>query len=172
MRYRLDVVAPTVAEAVRYAGGWMFDRVMAGWDVNVLLVEDGPERGDVRPLRILGAEPVDFESVVAAGDDQPHPQALAVAAGLIDRDERVREGVLRALDQGMTEVAVWGDVEPAALDRGVDSVQHKLSSAARVFKAQALAAAAVTDVAVGPVETFRSGAMSCPPIGADLVPAG
>ena len=26
-------------------------------------------------------------------------------------------------------------------------------------------------VAVGPVETFRSGAMSCPPIGADLVPA-
>ena len=30
MRYRLDVVAPSVAEAVRYAGGWMFDRVMAG----------------------------------------------------------------------------------------------------------------------------------------------
>lgn len=168
MRYRLDVVAPTVAEAVRYAGGWMFDRVMAGWDVNVLLAEDG----DVRPLKILGAEPVDFESVVAAGDDQPHPQALAVAAGLIDRDARVREGVLRALDQGLTEVAVWGDVEPAALDRGVDSVQHKLSSAARVFKAQALAAAAVTDVVVAPVETFRSGAMNRPPIGADLVPAG
>jgi hypothetical protein len=41
-----------------------------------------------------------------------------------------------------------------------------------VFKAQALAAAAVTDVAVGPVETFRSGTMNCPPIGADLVPAG
>lgn len=168
MRYRLDVVAPTVAEAVRYAGGWMFDRVMAGWDVNVLLAEDG----DVRPLKILGAEPVDFEAVVSAGDDQPHPQALAVAAGLIDRDARVREGVLRALDQGLTEVAVWGDVEPTGLDRGVDSVQHKLSSAARVFKAQALAAAAVTDVVVGPVETFRSGAMNCAPIGADLVPAG
>ena len=168
MRYRLDVVAPSVAEAVRYAGGWMFDRVMAGWDVNVLLAESG----DVRPLKILGAEPVDFESVVAAGDDQPHPQALAVAADLIDRDERVRRGVLRAIDHGMTEVAVWGESRPAGLDRGVDSVQHRLSSAARVFKAQALAAAAVTDVAVGPVETFRSGAMNCPPIGADLVPAG
>ena len=168
MRYRLDGVAPSVAEAVRYAGGWMFDRVMAGWDVNVLLAEDG----DVRPLKILGAEPVDFESVLAAGDDQPHPQALAVAAGLIDRDERVREGVLRALDHGMTEVAVWGEVQPAGLDRGVDSVQHRLSSAARVFKAQALAAAAITDTSVEPLETFRSGAMSRPPIGADLVPAG
>ena len=166
MRYRLDVVAPSVAEAVRYAGGWMFDRVMAGWDVNVLLAESG----DTRPLKILGAEPVDFESVVAAGDDQSHPQALAVAAGLIDGDERVRQGVLRALDHGMTEVAVWG--EPAGLDRGVDSVQHRLSSAARVFKAQALAAAAITDFAVGPFETFCSGAMNCPPIGADLVPAG
>ena len=171
MRYRLDVVAPSVAEAVRYAGGWMFDRVMAGWDVNVLLASDTDRDGDVRPLKILGAEPVDFESVVAAGDDQPHPQALAVAAGLIDRDERVREGVRRALDQGVTEVAVWGDVSPAGLGRGVDSVQHRLSSAARVFKAQALAAAAVADTSVEPVETFRSGAMSRPPIGADLVPA-
>lgn len=168
MRYRLDVVAPSVAEAVRFAGGWMFDRVMAGWDVHVLLAEEG----DVRALKILGAEPMDFESVVAAGDDQPHPQALAVAAGLIDRDERVREGVLRALDHGMTEVAVWGDIDPTGLDRGVDSVQHRLSSAAKVFKAQALAAAAIGDVAVGPVETFRSGAMSRPSIGADLVPAG
>ena len=110
MRYRLDVVAPSVAEAVRYAGGWMFDRVMAGWDVNVLLASDTDRDGDVRPLKILGAEPVDFESVVAAGDDQPHPQALAVAAGLIDRDERVREGVRRALDQGVTEVARGQDL--------------------------------------------------------------
>lgn len=172
MRYRLHVVAPSVADAVHHAGGWMFDRVMAGWDVNVLLAEQDPDRDSVRSLRILGAEPMDFESVVAAGDDQPHPQALAVAAGLIDRDERVREGVLRALDHGMTEVAVWGEVGPAGLDRGVDSVQHRLSSAARVFKAQALAAVAVTDLRVGPVETFRSGAMSCPRIGADLVPAG
>ena len=30
MRYRLDVVAPNVAEVVRSAGGWLVDRVMAG----------------------------------------------------------------------------------------------------------------------------------------------
>lgn len=168
MRYRLDVVAPTVAEAVRYAGGWMFDRVMAGWDVNVLV----PHPEDIRPLSILGAQTVDYESVIAAGDDQPHPQALAVAADLIERDARVREGVRRALDHGMTEVALWGDTQPETLGRGVDSVQHRLSAAARVFKAQALAAAEVADLAVDPIETFRSGAMTCPPIGADLVPAG
>ncbi len=44
MRYRLDIVAPSVAEAVRHAGGWIFDRVMAGWDVNVLLAQPGDTR--------------------------------------------------------------------------------------------------------------------------------
>jgi hypothetical protein len=167
MRYRLDIVASSVAEAVQHAGGWMFDRVMAGWEVNVLLAQPG----DTRALSILGAQTLDFESVLAAGDDQPHPQALAVAADLVDTDARVREGVLRALDYGMTEVAMWGEAQPAELDRDVDSVEHRLSSAARVFKAQALAAAAVNNITVEPTETFRSGAMSCPPIGADLVPA-
>ena len=33
MRYRLDVVAAGVADVVRFAGGWLFDRAMAGWDV-------------------------------------------------------------------------------------------------------------------------------------------
>ncbi|PRC60972.1 hypothetical protein C6A85_14110, partial [Mycobacterium sp. ITM-2017-0098] len=37
MRYRLDVVSPTVRDAVRFAGGWVYDRVMAGWDVTVLV---------------------------------------------------------------------------------------------------------------------------------------
>jgi hypothetical protein len=129
MRYRLDIVAPTVAEAVQHAGGWIFDRVMAGWDVNVLLTQPG----DTRPLTILGAQTADFESMIAAGDDQPHPQALAVAAGLVDTDTRVREGVLRALDYGMTEVALWGETQPTDLDRDVDSVEHRLSAAARVF---------------------------------------
>ena len=36
MRYRLDVVAANAADAVKFAGGWMYDRVMAGWDVTVL----------------------------------------------------------------------------------------------------------------------------------------
>ena len=40
MRYRLDVVAPTVLDAVMFAGGWVYDRVMAGWDVTVLIGTD------------------------------------------------------------------------------------------------------------------------------------
>jgi len=31
VRYRLDVVAADVADVVRFAGGWLFDRAMAGW---------------------------------------------------------------------------------------------------------------------------------------------
>ena len=60
VRYRLDVVAPSVAEAVRAAGGWMFDRVMAGWDVRVL-VSAGH---DDRALQILGADGADLESAL------------------------------------------------------------------------------------------------------------
>ena len=52
MRYRLDVVAANAADAVRFAGGWMYDRVMAGWDVTVLVAD----RSDDRPLHILGVE--------------------------------------------------------------------------------------------------------------------
>ncbi len=52
MRYRLDVVARDVSEVVRFAGGWLVDRVMAGWDVTVLISADE----DTRPLEILGVE--------------------------------------------------------------------------------------------------------------------
>ncbi len=137
MRYRLDVVAPTVLDAVRFAGGWVYDRVMAGWDVTILVGDDE----DVRPLEILGAEVRDLESVLASWEDRPHPQTVAVAADLFDRDARVRQGVLEALEQGATEVTLWGEGLPAELDESIDSVQHRLSAAARAFKAQALAAA-------------------------------
>ena len=50
LRYRLAVAAPSVVEVVRFAGGWLFDQVIAGWDVMVLTAEPG----DDRPLQILG----------------------------------------------------------------------------------------------------------------------
>jgi hypothetical protein len=92
-----------------------------------------------------------------------------VAADLFDRDARVRQGVLEALEQGATEVTLWGEGLPAELDESVDSVQHRLSSAARAFKAHALAAANVPDAAVGHTETFRCGMMAS--VAADLIPA-
>ena len=37
LRYRLDVVAASAVDVVQSAGGWLYDRVMAGWEVTVLL---------------------------------------------------------------------------------------------------------------------------------------
>jgi hypothetical protein len=166
MRYRLDVVAPTVSDAVRYAGGWIYDRVMAGWDVTVLVGGDD----DLRPLQILGAETLSLGSVLADWEGRPHPQTVAVAADLFDRDPRVLTHVRNALDAGTTEVTVWGEELPAELDRSVDSAQHHLSAAARAFKARALAAADDPGAAaVGGTERFRCGMMAS--VAADLVPA-
>ena len=119
MRYRLDVVAPTVVEAVRAAGGWMFDRVMAGWDVRVL-VTDGH---DDRALQILGADGADLESVLQLGADGEHPHAVAVAADLYGTDSRIRDGIRLALESGQTEVTLWGE-GPHGARLPVDEVAH------------------------------------------------
>ena len=165
MRYRLDVVARNVPEVVRFAGGWLVDRVMAGWDVTVLIGADE----DVRPLEILGAEVRDLETVLESWEDRPHPQTVAVAADLFDSDARVHQHVLNALEQGATEVTLWGERLPAELDESVDSVEHHLSAAARAFKMQALAAADAEGSGVAHAETFRCGMMAS--VAADLVPA-
>jgi hypothetical protein len=166
MRYRLDVVAPTVLNAVRFAGGWIYDRVMAGWDVTVLIATDD----DARPLEILGADVRDLETVLASWEERPHPQTVSVAADLFDSDSRVHQHVLNALEQGATEVTLWGERLPAELDDSVDSVEHHLSAAARAFKTQALEAANESEAAaVGHTETFRCGMMAS--VATDLVPA-
>jgi hypothetical protein len=166
MRYRLDVVAASVVDVVRFAGGWLFDRAMAGWDVTVLLAD----LADDRPLQILGARTMDLEHALASVDTRPRPQALAAAADLFGCDSQVRQGVLQALDHGVTEVTLWGQTWPAELDDSVGLVQHRLSSAAQIFKGQALAAAAVPVGSIDPTETFRSGLLAWPSIAADLVP--
>jgi hypothetical protein len=171
MRYRLDVVASSVVDVVRFAGGWLFDRSMAGWDVTVLLT-DLVDHRDVRPLQIIGTRTLDLEYALASVDDRPRPQALAAAADLVGCDSRVRQGVLQALDHGVTEVTLWGDTWPAELDGSVSRVQHRLSMAAQMFKGKALAAAGIPANLIGHTETFRSGLLACPSVAADLVPAG
>jgi hypothetical protein len=168
VRYRLDVVATDVADVVRFAGGWLFDRAMAGWDVTVL-VADHP---DERPLRILGVQILDLEHALATAGHRAAPQTLAAAADLFDCDPRVRQGVLQALDQGATEVTLWGHTWPVELDSHVGLVEHRLSAAAQAFKGQALAAAGISAPEIGPIEVFRSRVMSSPSVQADLVPAG
>ena len=168
MRYRLDVVAASVVDVVRFAGGWLFDRAMAGWDVTVLLADPA----DDRPLQILGAQTMDLEHALASVDTRPRPQALAAAADLFGCDSQVRQGVLQALDHGVTEVTMWGQTWPAELDDSVGLVQHRLSSAAQIFKGRALAAAGVPVDSIDPTETFRSGLLAWPSVVSDLVPAG
>ena len=168
MRYRLDVVASNVVDVVRFAGGWLFDRAMAGWDVTVLIADDA----DDRPLQILGARTLGLECALQAAETRPRPQALAAAADLFGCDSRVRKGVLRALDHGVTEVTLWGETWPAELDDSVGLVQHRLSMAAQTFKAQALTALNIDRLSPDrSIETFRSGLIACSSVAADLVPA-
>jgi hypothetical protein len=132
------VAASGMAEVVRYAGGWLFDSVMDGWDVTVLT----PDRADARPLRILGARSADLEAALACPVRGPYPQAIAVGADLYAADRRVRALVHRALAAGHVEVRLWGEWCPADLAPAVVPEPHRLSVAARAFKAQALGAAA------------------------------
>jgi hypothetical protein len=155
-------MAPGLAEVVRFAGGWLFDQVMAGWDVTVLTTE----HADARPLRILGARAADLETALARQARASCLQAIAVRADMYGSDARVRRMVLEALDDGLTEVRMWGDRWPADLDGTAGPVWHQLSVAARAFKAQAMAAAAVPADPGEDTEVFR-GAFRHP----SLVPA-
>lgn len=147
------VVAPTMVEAIRSAGGWLFDSAMTGWDVMVLVAEPG----DYRPLRILGARAADLEAAVTSPVHGPRPHVLAVDAELVESDVRVRRLVLKSLEHGLTEVRVWGEKWPSDLDSEIGSVRHRLSVAARAFKTQALAAAAAPVDSIPVTEEFHSG---------------
>jgi hypothetical protein len=146
LRYRFDVVAASAVDAVQSAGGWLYDRAMAGWEV-VVLLPHGPHVEDDRPLRILGVQVSELESGATA-------KSLAVSAEAFAADERVRDRVLKARGDRLTEVALWGEHWPLEMNRGLTRVQHVLSGAARRFKRQALVAAGIPCESVDPTETL------------------
>lgn len=148
LRYRLDVVAGSVVDVVQSAGGWLYDRAMAGWEVTVLLPHDCDIR-DVRPLKILGVRAADLEPGMVSTS-----QSLAVSGDVFTADARIREKLLKALDHRLTEVALWGDGWPLRVNRGMTRVEHVLSAAARVFKGHALAAAGMPCDSIAPTETL------------------
>ena len=150
--------ASSTAEAVRSAGGWLFDQVMAGWDVTVVTAD----RDDPRPLHILGVRARDLDAVFAAPVLGPCLQAIAVRTELYDADERVRRFVLTAAEAGAAAVRPWGDMWPADFDGSADSVSHRLSLAARAFKAQAMAAASLRAEPPAETEVFRRGELMRP----------
>ncbi|MBH0777880.1 hypothetical protein [Nocardia bovistercoris] len=169
MRYRLDVVAHEVADVVESAGGWIFDRAVAGWEVTVLVPGVGT---DCRALRILGAQVVDLESVMAARGQGRRPDTVAISAAVCDKDARANRGLLKALHDGGVEVVVWGDSWISPPQHRVEPVAHHLSVAAQAFKVQALTAISAAPSPSAPIEVFRTGQSLFPPMGADLVPAG
>ena len=167
LKYRLDVVAASPADVVCSVGGWLYDRVRAGWDVNVLL----PQRCDTRPLQILGMQAVDLDSHIPPASTGCTTRGLAVSAEMFASDVRIRHEVLTALDRWMTEVTLWHDDWPLAVGHRTTTVQHILSGAARAFKRHALTAAGIAD-AVGPTETLRSDMKACLPVDSELIPVG
>jgi hypothetical protein len=152
LRYHLVVIAPTVAEVVRYAGGWVFDRTSAGWQVTALIAECA----DVRPLGILGATVLDLEQALTVLERDMHPNAVAVAAPTYLSDDRVRAGVHEYLDSRPVEVALWGAGLPRELDDRIEPVNHRMSNAARAFKSCALAAAGLPEASIEPTEAFHT----------------
>lgn len=165
LRYRLAVLGPTTKAIIAHAGGLLFDRMMAGWSVTTLVADDS----DPRPLEILGTRVLDLESALAldlraaltSSDHTPWPHAVVVAAELYESDPRLREGIERALERGTTDIVMWGRSGVTSIDSRLTPLEHQLSNAARIFKAQALTAAAPTaSEAVTVTERFRSSDLS------------
>lgn len=154
------VAGTSMSDVITQAGGWLFDRVLDGWEATVLT----PGNCDARPLRILGATVVDLETVLASPLWPPRAQGLAVDAELCRTDPRVRRMVQNALDAGVGDIRIWGEPCLAGLDAEVTTRPHQLSFAGRAFKAHALQAAASAaeltfgagkvDTTVRSVETF------------------
>lgn len=138
--YQVNVIVSNIRGAVESIGGWMFDRVTAGWHVKVFVAEGS----DIRPMRILGVRTVaGYEDMPVAGSSH-RIMALAVDAALLEADEHVMLSVVDAVNDGYTEVTMFGDLPlPEFTDR-VDRVQHRLSAAAVAFKEQALRATTAT----------------------------
>jgi hypothetical protein len=155
LKPRLVAIAPTAADAVQSAGGWLFDQVLAGWDVTVITAE----QADNRALRILGVRGHALEAALAYRADGACLSAIALPAAMFESDERVRRMVLAAVESGLPELRLWGEGDgmPAELAGRADPVSHRLSAAARAFKAQALVAAAIGQAGVAGTEVFRRG---------------
>jgi hypothetical protein len=161
-RFRLTVVAPTVADVVSCVGGWLVDRAMLGWDITVLIAQ--PQQ-DLRPLNILGVRSFAFDAVLKARMRLPIRDGMSVAADLYFGDTRVRRYVVRRVHQWQSEFTLWGQdrlansADDQTTTMSAVTIEHRLSGAARKFKAHALCAALGSWPAgvVGATETFCDG---------------
>ncbi|MDA2893112.1 hypothetical protein PDG61_19475 [Mycolicibacterium sp. BiH015] len=161
--YRLTVIAADVDGAVASAGGWLCDRVRAGWQVTVCV----PDGSDVTALTVLG---VHAEMMEPAADVlRDTPAAVAVDARVLRHDDELKKTMLRLVDEGRVEVTVWGTSALFGSDRRFETVRHQLSRASRAFKAYAMRASGQPP-SERSIEDFVSTALWYPPDGVDLMP--
>jgi hypothetical protein len=144
--------ATCTSDVVRVAGGWLCDQVLAGWDATAVTMD----HADQRSLRILGVRGFDFEKAMSRPTGGGCLQAIVVDSEIYQADERVRRMVRGAAEAGRTDIRIWGDV-PDDFD-GAGLITHRLSAAARAFKAQALAADSA-DPRLVDTEEFRRAAL-------------
>lgn len=150
-RHRMVVFAGNAADIVGFAGGLIFDRVGAGWDVKIHLASVTPD--DERALRILGIQ----SRMQSAGLDSPEwPDVVLMGADVYGGHIQARRIFTAAARRQHAEVVMWGGDWPGELDPGIGAVEHRLSTAARAFKVHAMAAAGL-DATVAPAEQFLSG---------------
>lgn len=128
-RYRLMILARTVAEAVTAVGGYACDQALAGWDVTLTTIET-PANGD-RAARILGLAYIDLnEARRLISEHQWSTQVLAVStAALLDDDVGT---LVQRIDAA--EVLLWGARLPPIDSWNVQRLLHVTSVGARAFK--------------------------------------
>ena len=156
--YRLAVLGTDTTDLVKHAGGLLFDHIMAGWCVTVLL----PPEADPRPLQILGTRVFDLNTALAmdlvpalaSRRHSPWPHKVVLAGDLCARDTRLHDAVRHSFDHGDTNTMLWGSQRPTVDDGDVMPVEHQLSRAAVAFKSHALAATAAGGADVAPAESF------------------
>lgn len=162
--YRLDVISASVADAVRYAGGLMFDGGRAGWRV-VVVTEDATHS---TALTILGTR------TRLPG----HPEEILGKPGRVVRT-RILSGDAHSVNDGTARVGLPRVESGSQLLFGgprvnceraatVYPVRHELSPAARRFKAHALQAAGL-DTHVEASEEFWSNDAIHPDLLVDLL---
>ena len=148
-KHRLVVLTGETSDTIASAGGFIFDRAAAGWDVDVYL----PNDIDDRPFRILGVRPCALKRGV---DTESKPDCILVAGSLYEQDEATRRLFREAAQTNQTEVALWGSDWPRELKPGMGVVEHRLSLAALAFKAEAMKAVDLR-APCAPTEVFYSG---------------
>ena len=95
-----------------------------------------------------------------------HKHGFISEAGTSRQGGRPERTAYTITESGRAEIRLWGEGWPADFDGSGDPVSHRLSLAARAFKAQALAAADLPGAPTQETEVFRRGELRRPRLAA------